>query len=124
MKILILLQIIALTAFASSNNECISTKIIVDENLYDVCIDSRKVYSLNCKKMESCFPTPLKPYEHKSTQNPLFSLCLANKGIPHFAKLKDSNKKVTICMNEKNQIIDLNSLMRSFKNAFLENKTR
>lgn len=52
----------------------------------------------------------MKPY-----QNPLFSLCEQVGGEPYFARESLSKKKLRICISKENMVVDLPTLMETYK---------
>ena len=72
--------------------------------------------SRECFVPEKCFPrlksVKLKFYPY---QNPLFSLCEQVGGEPHFAREFLTKKKLRICLGEGNKVVDLPTLMNTYK---------
>ncbi len=82
---------------------------------FKVCIQNQKVYSPQCKNPKRCFDFPQENFIYTPNQSPLFSLCYQSGGKPYFARLKEEKDKIEICLNQQDQVIDLNTLMSEYQ---------
>lgn len=109
MKWLAILLTLSLNALACEE------KIQVNGKTVQVCKEGERYFSKGCGKPLDCIPLN-KRLKHYPNQNPSFSLCYqSGKGIPYFAKDLKTNETITVCQNEQGQIVDLESLMLSYK---------
>ncbi len=101
------------TILAIESKSHSDTLLIDKSESISVLVNGRNIYSKNCKEIKNCFivPTELSFY---SNQNILFSLCYQSEGIPKFATLKKSKKKVQVCTKGKS-VVELDELMTYYK---------
>jgi hypothetical protein len=110
-----LLIIFTFIAFSSQAFACETKKIIILNKTYEVCFENKKIYTQQCENIQKCFPKPKKPLKFQSNKNPLFLLCNQSGGTPHFVKVKGFKEIFSICLKQKNKIVDLESLMNHYK---------
>jgi hypothetical protein len=93
------------------STKCPSSWILLNE----LSINYINIYTHQCDNIQKCFPKPKKPLKFQSNKNPLFSLCNERGGTLHFVKVKGFKEIFSICLKEKNKIVDLESLMNHYK---------
>lgn len=108
MKWLAILFIFPISSFACE------LELRANKQVYKVCQKGDYIFSKECELAGECFKTPTS-LNHSSSQSPLFSLCYQSNGKPRFAKLQGKKNKIEVCINSDSKIVDLNSLMRYFK---------
>ena len=85
----------------------------VEGDKHKICVLGNDLYSKGCKGVSECFEFKKSKLKFYPNQDPRFSLCYQNGWRPSFAKL--DGKTVSVCINSANQLVDLESLMKSFQ---------